>query len=222
MYFGMSPAPALLRVLRPLSPFQLSRPVYRFSMTVALYCRQSVKPDLAMIHTQDNSTPCSSALDGFSPGLYPPCVLCNFMCFIDLLQQRLGRSLDRPDFPWKSLIVGFSLAQYFFETYLSLRQYKVLKQTKPPKSLAGEVSQDVFDKSQVRHKSFSTWIILTTAFDRPMDAPNPTSAWSRHSMGRFRITASSTMTPFLSYGLSPASGSSATLPPPTPARSCTP
>ena len=65
------------------------------------------------------------------------------------LLQRLGRFLDRPQFPWKRLIVGFSLAQYIFEGYLSLRQYKVLQQTKPPKSLEGEVSQDVFDKSQV-------------------------------------------------------------------------
>ncbi|KAI9809838.1 MAG: hypothetical protein M1825_000271 [Sarcosagium campestre] len=62
--------------------------------------------------------------------------------------QRLSLFLDRPLFPWKSLIVGFSLAQYGFETFLSLRQYRVLKQTKPPKALQGEVSQEVFDKSQ--------------------------------------------------------------------------
>ncbi|KAI9841207.1 MAG: hypothetical protein M1837_000934 [Sclerophora amabilis] len=62
--------------------------------------------------------------------------------------QRLARMLDRPQFPWKSLIVGFSIGQYVFESYLSLRQYKVLQQKKPPKTLEGEVSQDVFDKSQ--------------------------------------------------------------------------
>ncbi len=52
-------------------------------------------------------------------------------------------------FPWKRLIVGFSLGQYLFEGFLSLRQYQVLKQKKPPKVLEGEVSQEVFDKSQV-------------------------------------------------------------------------
>ncbi|KAL3428307.1 prenyl protease ste24 [Phlyctema vagabunda] len=62
--------------------------------------------------------------------------------------QRLARYLDRPLFPWKNLIVGFSFAQYFVEGFLSLRQYQVLKQTKPPKVLKDEVSQEVFDKSQ--------------------------------------------------------------------------
>jgi hypothetical protein len=63
--------------------------------------------------------------------------------------QRLARFLDRPLFPWKKLIIGFSLAQYLFEGFLSLRQYQVLKQTRPPKVLQNEVSQEVFDKSQV-------------------------------------------------------------------------
>lgn len=64
--------------------------------------------------------------------------------------QRLGRLLDRPLFPWKRLIVGFSLAQYLFESFLSFRQYKVLQRKKPVKALEGEVSQEVYDKSQVR------------------------------------------------------------------------
>lgn len=63
--------------------------------------------------------------------------------------QRLARFLDRPQFPWKGLIVGFSVGQYLFEGFLSLRQYKVLQQKKPPKALEGEVTQEVFDKSQV-------------------------------------------------------------------------
>ncbi|KAG9244961.1 putative CAAX prenyl protease 1 [Calycina marina] len=62
--------------------------------------------------------------------------------------QRLARSLDRPLFPWKKLLVGFSLGQFIFESFLSFRQYQVLKQTHPPKVLKDEVSQEVFDKSQ--------------------------------------------------------------------------
>ncbi|CCU75602.1 CAAX prenyl protease 1 [Blumeria hordei DH14] len=66
---------------------------------------------------------------------------------MDLL-QRLAFMLDRPEFPWKKLIIGFSFFQYFFEGFLSLRQYKVLKQKRPPKALESDVSQAVFDKSQ--------------------------------------------------------------------------
>ncbi|KAI0014825.1 peptidase family M48-domain-containing protein [Xylariomycetidae sp. FL0641] len=66
---------------------------------------------------------------------------------MDIL-QRLANFLDRPLFPWKKLIVGFSVAQYCFEEFLSFRQYQVLKNKKPPKVLEQEVSQDVYDKSQ--------------------------------------------------------------------------
>ncbi|PGH15700.1 hypothetical protein AJ79_02294 [Helicocarpus griseus UAMH5409] len=66
---------------------------------------------------------------------------------MNILQQ-LAQLLDRPFFPWKKVIVGFSLGQYIIEGFLSFRQYKVLQQKKPPKVLAEEVSQSVFDKSQ--------------------------------------------------------------------------
>lgn len=64
------------------------------------------------------------------------------------LSQRLATFLDRPGFPWKRFILGFSFAQFAFEGFLSLRQYQVLQQKKPPKALEDEVSQEVFDKSQ--------------------------------------------------------------------------
>jgi STE24 endopeptidase len=62
--------------------------------------------------------------------------------------QRLARFLDRPLFPWKNLIIGFSVAQYAFETYLGYRQFRIFQRPKPPKVLEQEVSQEVFDKSQ--------------------------------------------------------------------------
>lgn len=40
-----------------------------------------------------------------------------------------------------------------FESFLSARQYRVLQEKKPPKALEGEVSQEVFDKSQVRNRN---------------------------------------------------------------------
>ena len=62
--------------------------------------------------------------------------------------QRLAQALDRPLFPWKKLLVGFSLGQYFFEGFLSFRQYQILKRKKAPKVLENEISQETFDKSQ--------------------------------------------------------------------------
>ncbi|TKA50003.1 hypothetical protein B0A49_12659, partial [Cryomyces minteri] len=62
--------------------------------------------------------------------------------------KRLGRWLDRPLFPWKKLIIGFSLGHYLFESYLSFRQYRVLQRIKVPKTLENEVDQTTFNKSQ--------------------------------------------------------------------------
>jgi STE24 endopeptidase len=62
--------------------------------------------------------------------------------------EQLARLLDRPLFPWKTVLVGFSLGQYLLEGFLSFRQYKVLQRTKPPKVLENEVSQKVYDESQ--------------------------------------------------------------------------
>ena len=63
--------------------------------------------------------------------------------------RRLAGWLDRPGFPWKSLIVTFSLGEYFFENWLAYRQYKVLQGTRRPKQLENEVDQKTHDKSQV-------------------------------------------------------------------------
>lgn len=70
------------------------------------------------------------------------------------LPKQLARLLDRPLFPWKTVLVGFSLGQYILEEFLSFRQYKILQRTKPPKVLEAEVSQEVFDKSQVRPPAY--------------------------------------------------------------------
>lgn len=94
--------------------------------------------------------------NGLSPGTFPTRIYLQAPAHAS---QRLARFLDRPLFPWKNLIVGFSVAQYLFEGFLSLRQYRVLKQTRPPKVLKNEVSQEVFDKSQVC-KAYSILAIL--------------------------------------------------------------
>jgi STE24 endopeptidase len=44
--------------------------------------------------------------------------------------------------------MGFSIGEYLLETFLTLRQYRVLQKPIVPKVLEHEVSQEVFDKSQ--------------------------------------------------------------------------
>ena len=69
---------------------------------------------------------------------------------IQAFLQRLARWLDRPLFPWKKLVVGFSLAEFALENWLLFRQYRVLQRTTVPKALDKEINQETFDKSQVR------------------------------------------------------------------------
>ena len=66
---------------------------------------------------------------------------------MDLLRQ-LGRALDNPTIPWKTLVLGFAVGQFALESFLSWRQYNVLQRTTIPKELKNEVDQATFDKSQ--------------------------------------------------------------------------
>ena len=88
----------------------------------------------------------ASLLQSFSD--YPRVIQRSFHPIIANSWQRLAAFLDRPGFPWKGVILGFSFARFAFEGFLSLRQYQVLQQKKAPKVLEDEVTQDVFDKSQ--------------------------------------------------------------------------
>ncbi|GAO16968.1 uncharacterized protein UV8b_06675 [Ustilaginoidea virens] len=75
--------------------------------------------------------------------------------------QRLARFLDRPLFPWKKLILGFSVGQYLFESFLTLRQYRILQKTQPPAVLAKEISQHTFDKSQAYGRAKARFEIVS-------------------------------------------------------------
>lgn len=130
--------------------------------------------------------------------------------------QRLAEFLDRPGFPWKKLILGFSIGQFALEGLLSLRQYSVLQRTKPPKALKEEISQETFDKSQVR--ALRNYSRLHTDHHRHTAAPNPSSASSPASTRRSRTTCSSNTTSSPSSGPSPAPGSPSTFLRASPAR----
>ncbi|RMZ89238.1 hypothetical protein DV736_g3539, partial [Chaetothyriales sp. CBS 134916] len=74
--------------------------------------------------------------------------MASLLAILGHLPHRLAEFLDRPGFPWKSLLIGFSVGQFALEGLLSWRQYGVLQRKKPPKTLEDEISQEVFDKSQ--------------------------------------------------------------------------
>ncbi|KAK5110811.1 hypothetical protein LTR62_005522 [Meristemomyces frigidus] len=62
--------------------------------------------------------------------------------------RSVAASLDSPTIPWKNLIIGFAIAEYGLESYLSYRQYQVLKRKTIPPQLKNEIDQKTFDKSQ--------------------------------------------------------------------------
>ncbi|KAL9095632.1 MAG: hypothetical protein Q9165_002064 [Trypethelium subeluteriae] len=62
--------------------------------------------------------------------------------------RRFASWLDRPLFPWKRLVLSFSLGHFVLENYIAWRQYRVLCQTKVPKALESEIDQKTYDKSQ--------------------------------------------------------------------------
>lgn len=80
--------------------------------------------------------------------------------------QRFARWLDRPLFPWKRLIVSFSISQYIFETYLAYRQYGVLCNRKRPRALENEVDQQTFDKSQAYGRAKAKFGFISGLFDQ--------------------------------------------------------
>ena len=83
-----------------------------------------------------------------------------------ILPQRLAVFLDRPGFPWKNLILGFSLGQFAFESLLSLRQYQVLQHKKPPKTLENEITQETFDKSQAYGRAKSKFGLISGLYSQ--------------------------------------------------------
>jgi STE24 endopeptidase len=80
--------------------------------------------------------------------------------------QRLARFLDRPLFPWKKLIMGFSIGHYVFESFLTLRQYRVLQRSKPPAVLAKEVTPEKFEKSQSYGRAKAIFSLFDSLWDQ--------------------------------------------------------
>lgn len=99
--------------------------------------------------------------------------------------------------------MGFSLGQFVLEGLLSLRQYKVLQNKKAPKTLEDEISQDVFDQSQVT-KHFLLLMHgshILIFLHRHTVAPKQSLASSPACTPRSRMSSSSSTTSCLNCGL---------------------
>ncbi|GMM35143.1 zinc metalloprotease [Saccharomycopsis crataegensis] len=78
--------------------------------------------------------------------------------------QSLSDSLDIPGFNYKKLILGFTFAQWAFETVLTFRQNKVLGKPNPPETLKFDIDAKTFKKSQTYSKAKAKFSIFTNAY----------------------------------------------------------
>lgn len=62
--------------------------------------------------------------------------------------QFIKDTLETNDLPWKKIVIGITVSQFIFETYLSYRQYKVVSKKRLPKVLENEIDIDTFNKSE--------------------------------------------------------------------------
>jgi STE24 endopeptidase len=85
---------------------------------------------------------------------------------IQAVLQRLARWLDRPFFPWKKLVIGFSLAEFALENWLLFRQYGVLQKKAVPKALEKEIDQTTFDKSQAYGRAKAKFSFISGLFNQ--------------------------------------------------------
>lgn len=80
------------------------------------------------------------------------------------LVETLQDILDKPSIPWKSIITGFTVAQFTFETYLAYRQYKALSIKSLPPVLEGEIDEETFRKSEEYSRAKSRFSIFSSTF----------------------------------------------------------
>lgn len=69
-----------------------------------------------------------------------------------------------PGFNWKSLILGFTVGQYAFSTYLSYRQYRVLCKPEPPAEMKGVVDDATFKKTQAYGRAKAQFGFVTSFY----------------------------------------------------------
>ncbi|KAL3678742.1 hypothetical protein R1sor_021698 [Riccia sorocarpa] len=68
-------------------------------------------------------------------------------------------------FPYLEAVVGFMICMYFFETYLDIRQHRVLKLPTLPATLKGVVSEEKFKKARSYSLDKSRFHFIHAAFN---------------------------------------------------------
>lgn len=84
---------------------------------------------------------------------YPPVIHVSYHSIRMSVFESLQSLCDRPNIPWKAIIIGFSAGQFLFESYISYRQYKALSSNKLPPVLENEIDQETFEKSEAYSKA---------------------------------------------------------------------
>ncbi|USW57971.1 Putative peptidase M48, CAAX prenyl protease 1 [Septoria linicola] len=80
--------------------------------------------------------------------------------------RRLSAAIDQDWIPWKTLIITFSVAEYALESYLTYRQYQILKSTRIPAQLKNEIDQKTYDKSQAYGRAKAKFGVINGAFQQ--------------------------------------------------------
>ncbi|KAN0060155.1 zinc metalloprotease [Thecaphora frezii] len=75
----------------------------------------------------------------------------------------LQHALDSPTIPWKPLVLVLLSAVYLFESYLSLRQYRLYRLPTPPAALATHVSLQTFQNSQAYGRDKARFAFVSAA-----------------------------------------------------------
>lgn len=86
---------------------------------------------------------------------------------IEFITNRKFQTFSFPDnsnIDWKTVILGFTVGQFLFETYLDYRQYQVFQKRSPPASIKKEVDQETFDKSQEYSRAKSKFSFFSSTF----------------------------------------------------------
>lgn len=80
--------------------------------------------------------------------------------------KRLGAAIDQDYIPWKTLIITFSVAEYALESYLTYRQYQILRSQQIPAQLKNEIDQKTHDKSQAYGRAKAKFGVVSATFNQ--------------------------------------------------------
>lgn len=80
------------------------------------------------------------------------------------LMQQFASLVDQPSLDWKKIILGFTTAQFVFETYLTYRQYKVLQKTQIRPSLKDAIDEETFTKTQSYSRAKAQFSIVNNVY----------------------------------------------------------